>query len=72
MGDRGCYQCHSFDSMGFGQLCPCKHVDGRCTSPVPWPEYFSSHEEVKRGSVSSEQEQEQSEVSGSGEEDAGA
>lgn len=29
-----CRTCEVYDLMGFGQMCPCTHVDGRCTTPV--------------------------------------
>lgn len=31
---RHCKRCARYDLMGFGQACPCTHVDGKCTTPV--------------------------------------
>lgn len=29
-----CRTCELYDLMGYGNMCPCTHVDGRCTTPV--------------------------------------
>jgi len=29
-----CERCAYFDLIGYGPYCPCRHVDGKCVTPV--------------------------------------